>query len=806
MVRKPRSSRGLVRVEALENRLCLSSLGAGTTPTQTDDATQAEVSRNYGQLPLSFEANQGQADAQVNFLSRGSGYTLYLTPTQSVLDLQSSAGSDPAASGDELTMQLVGANPSAQATGLDLQPGVSNYLIGNDPAQWHTNVPNYARVAYENVYPGVNLVYYGNDQQHLEYDFVLAPGGNPNAIQLAFQGTQGISLDAQGDLVLKTSGGDVTEQAPIVYQDVNGARQAISGRYVLEGGNQVGFQVGSYDPTRPLVIDPTYSLGYSTYLGGSGGSRGNGIAVDSSGDAYVTGTAWGGFPLKNPLQGKYAGNADVFVTKLNAAGTALVYSTYLGGSSGDSGSAIAVDASGNAYVSGVTGSTNFPTKNAYQSQLSGGQGQDAFLAKLNASGSALLYSSYLGGSGTEGCYSIALDGSGDAFVTGQTNSTNFPTTPGAYQTTYTSAPIDVFVSKLNPNQSGSASLVYSTYMGTGRGYGIAVDGSGNAYVSGYNTSRSVIVTELNAAGSALVYSTSLGGSWGQAATAIALDAAGDAYVTGWTYSSDFPTTPGAFETVYPGHNSPFVTKLDGTGSIVYSTFLDGTNSTVGINDAGYGIAVDAAGDAYVTGFTASTNFPIANAFQPTYGGGQDAFVSELNAAGSALVYSSYLGGSDPDAGYGIALDSSGNTYVTGYTYTSFPTTPGAFQTTYPGPIKHPVAEAFVTKIDPPTSAPLASASNHTAASSGSGTLSSSRPSLPQGPLARVAPRESNLLGAGVLGNASSDQHAGGLDRMPRRHQGRTISTLAFAPKLARPAWAASAARNPANLTVRTTLT
>jgi hypothetical protein len=672
-----------LRLEALEDR-CVPSAST--------------VADAYGRLPLAFEANQGQVDSQVNFLSHGRGYSLFLMPTQAVVNLQSSTGSDQGTTDSTLTMQLIGSNPAATPVGVDQTASVSNYLLGADPREWHTNVPNYARVAYQNVYPGINLVYYGNNQQHPEYDFMLAPGADPNTIRMSFQGAQGMSLDAQGNLVLKTSGGDVVEQAPVVYQTINGARQPIAGRYVLESNGQVGFGVGAYDGAEPLVIDPTYSIVYSTYLGGSGGVLGNtvAIAVDNSGNAYVTGSTNGGFPTQNALQNRYRGNGDAFVTKLNAAGTGLVYSTYLGGKSGDGGAGIAVDGSGNAYVDGTTGSTDFPTTaGAYSTSLSTG---GLFLAELNSTGTQLLYSSYIGGVGSNQ-QGVALDSSGNAYVTGGTT----------------------LAMKINPLLSGTASLVYSFDIGgTGRGRAIAVDGAGDGYVTGtvqsanfpttpgaYQTTYTHVeepfVAELNPAGNALVYSTFIvNGSYTNNTHGIAVNSAGDAYVTGSTDAPDFPTV-NAFQSTTVGQ-SAFITEFNGTGSgLLYSTYLGGSS----LGDEGLAIAVDGAGHAYVTGDTNSTTFPTVNAFQSTYAGGTDAFVAEFDPSQSgaaSVVYSSYPGTSNEDKGTGIAVDSGGNAYVTGRTFTNFPTTPGAFQTTYPGNAKNTPQEAFVTKIDPPVDA------------------------------------------------------------------------------------------------------
>jgi len=347
-------ARRRLRLERLEDRTLLSLAGASN-----DQVLQA-----YGQIPLSFEVNQGQTAAQVDFLSQGSGYALFLTPTGTVLSLQKPA---PAAGGGAdvadsvvLSSRFLGANPQPQVVGLDRLAGTSNYFIGSDPSQWHSNIANYGQVEYQNLYPGVDLVFYGNQRQ-LEYDYVVAPGTDPGVIKLAIDGAESMTIDGHGNLVLHTSGGDVVEDAPVVYQESGGVRQPVSGQFVLEGDGQVGFALGVYDHTQPLVIDPV--LSYSTYLGGTGNDIGQGIAVDTAGNAYVTGyTSSTNFPTTTgAFQTTYGGNADAFVTKLNPRGTALVYSTYLGGTEGDIGQGIALDTAGNAYLTGGTGSSNFPT-------------------------------------------------------------------------------------------------------------------------------------------------------------------------------------------------------------------------------------------------------------------------------------------------------------------------------------------------------------------------------------------------------------------------------------------------------------
>jgi hypothetical protein len=674
--------------EHLEDRLCLSSPGLPSAVTTPDAATQSRISQEYGQLPLSFEANQGQTDASVNFLSRGSGYALFLTPTAAVLALQppvaiGSASSPPPAATSQsdqvLRMDLVGANAQAPATGLDAQGGTSNYFVGNDSSQWQTSITNYGEVEYQNVYRGINLIYYGNQRQ-LEYDFVVAPGASPGSIQLAFTGAAGTTLDSSGDLVLHTSGGDVIEHAPVIYQDSSGVRQAVSGHYVLEPNGQVGFEVGSYDPAKPLVIDPV--LSYSTYLGGSGDDFGDAIAVDSAGDAYVTGyTTSPNFPTQNSIDPYYDLSYMAFVTKFNATGTAQVYSSYLGSGGMTYSNAIAVDGAGNAYVTGLTNSNTFPTTPGAFQTASGG----VFVTKLNPTGSALVYSTRLGGNVGEEGNGIAVDSTGRTYVTGWTESTNFPTTSGAFQTT----PGGAFVTEFNA--SGTA-LVYSTYLGLGadQADAIALDGAGEAFVTGYSngilpttpgafqtTGAGVFVTKLNAAGTALVYSTFLGYYGGDVGYGIAVDGAGDAYVTGNAPSSTFPTTAGAFSTLTTG---AFVAKLNASGTaLVYSTYLGVAGSK------GRGIALDSAGDAFVAG-GASSRLPGAH---------NGVFVVDLNATGTALVSSDYLGAIVGDSAYGIAVDGNGNAYVAGWTRsTNFPTTPGAFQTTYGGG----TSDAFVAKI------------------------------------------------------------------------------------------------------------
>jgi Beta-propeller repeat len=664
----------------------------------------ARVREAYGKLPLAFERNRGQTNEAAHFRARGAGYTLSLSATEATFLL--GGGTDE--SSKMLRMNLVTANPDAAVEGVNPLEGKVNYFVGNDPSQWRTNVPTFSRVHYHDVYPGVDLVYYGN-QRRLEYDFVVAPGSNPGAIVLGFPGTPRIEVEAAtGDLLLGVGQKTVRQHKPIVYQETSGGRREVEGRYALRSGDRVGFEVGKYDASAALIIDPV--LEYSTFLGGNGTGESevaNSIAVDSSGNAYVAGfTDSTDFPIANAVQGTQGGGIDVFVTKLNAAGSALVYSTYLGGNAFDGCYGIAVDSAGNVYLAGSTLSSNFPTVNAVQATRGSNNSPDAFVAKLNAAGSALVYSTYLGGSSFDGASSIAVDSSGNAYVTGGTGSTNFPTA-NAFQSALGSQ-ADAFITKFNA--AGSA-LIYSTYLGgigDDHGNSIAVDSTGSVYVAGYTYStdfptanaiqatrggdRDAFVTKVNAAGSALVYSTYLGGSDMDFANSIAVDSAGNAYATGATFSTNFPTA-NALQSALGGQSDAFVTKLNAAGSaLVYSTYLGGNSY-----ELGSGIALDAARDAYVTGATVSTNFPTANVFQSAIGQAEfdDVFATKFNAAGSALVYSTYLGGTDYDYGLGIAVDSAGNAYLTGSTSSRcFPTTTGAFDTAWG--LGFP--DAFITKV------------------------------------------------------------------------------------------------------------
>jgi uncharacterized protein (TIGR03437 family) len=614
----------------------------------------------YGKLPLSFEPNRGQADPEVRFLARGNGYTLFLTATETVLSLP-----EPAAPGSRnekqtgkttvLRMKLVGANGGASVAWLDELPGKSNYFIGNDPSKWRRNVPTYAKVRFQSVYPGVDLIYYGQPGK-LEYDFVVAPGADPERIRFALEGASQPAVDANGDLMLT---GGLRLRKPTLYQEVFGMRQEVMGAYRLTR-RHVSFEVGAYDRQKPLVIDPV--LTYSTFLAGEA----NGIAVDAAGNAYVAG--WAGSSPPATGASLFGKNSHICVAKLNATGSALVYSAYLGGVGQDFVSKIALDPAGNAYVTGTTSSPDFPVPPGAPAN----SGSSAFVTKLNSSGNGLAYSIFIGGNGVTSGSAIAVDSLGSAYITGKTSSSSFPATPGAVQAT-SRGPAAVFVAKVN---AAGNNFLYATYLGAGGddyGSGIAVDSSGNAYVAGYASAgfpttvgafqttipynySSGFVSKLNASGTSLLYSTYLGVGGG----GIAVDSSGSAYVTG----------------------AGFLAKLNPAGNaLTYSTHFGlGTGQFAAV-----GVAVDSAGNATVTGYTNSSDFPTtADAVQRAYGGGvYDAFVTKVDATGTAILYSTYLGGSGTDMGWAVAGDSSGNVYVTGRADSrDFPAIPGGPQGTF----------------------------------------------------------------------------------------------------------------------------
>ncbi len=817
-------------------------------------ADQKRARMTLGQLPLSFEANRGQFDPQVQFASRGAGYKAFFTQTEAVFVLrkpgaapaQANAplqGTNPqraaqamqqraqqaaerAASKAVLRMSLTGANPAPGMTGVDELPGKLNYFRGNQEQKWITNVPTFRRVSYSAVYPGIDLVYYGKGNQ-LEYDLVVAPGADPSRIAFAFDGAERVEVDAaSGALVITAAGGaQLRQEKPLIYQEVDGMRRAVSGGFKVNG-NGAAFSVGDYDRSRPLVIDPAI-INYSTFLAGEGDEQVHGIAADSDGNAYAVGwTESELFPVKNAYQaGQNNGAPQAFITKFSADGSQLVWSTYLGGSgqftqggpdaiaaasgatepipitSGEGAYAVTIDGDRNVYLTGFSFSYDFPVRNAMQPYQSDGGccfNSDSFITKLNAAGDQLVFSTYFGGAqGNDSGRGIALDKNNNIYVVGYTNSFAFPTTNPIQRE------IDGRIGHFNTNEenwdgylakidASGQFRIYSTYIGGPSqdiATAVAVDGTGAAYVTGWTDStqpeptpdpsatatpdpsatptptpsaspaihfpitangfqqnpggggftRDAFVTKVDPAGTQYIYSTYLGGNGSDVAWGIALGPDSSAYVTGYTNSgqvpagidpipgeNEFPTTENAFQPNNAGGYDAFLTRLNPNGNnLIYSTYIGGefdegdgaSNICLQCSDQidGGAVAVDVLGNAYITGWTESTfvatpapsatatatatatvgdrpnapngapsptpvNFPIKDAFQPDPGSSpgssspqsRDAFVSMFNTNQSgddSLVYSSFLGGSRRDEGQAITVDPGGNPFVAGWTQT-----------------------------------------------------------------------------------------------------------------------------------------
>ena len=768
---------------------------------------QQRAGKAYGKLPLSFEPNQGQADSRVAFSSRGAGYSVMLTHGEAVITL-SGRRNVPASAGDAeaaekvpnvaLTITPVGANPQAEIVAHRRLPGVVNHLIGPDPSRWQRDVPTYAEVAYRGAYPGIDLVYHGNQGQ-LEHDFVVSPGADPNLIAMRFDGHRGMRVSKAGDLVFDTAAGELRQSPPRSYQGTGSTRRLVASRYEVKNDTTVGFALGTYDRTRELVIDPV--LAYSTFLGGSNFDSARGVAVDALGNAYVAGTTSSpDFPASAgaydttcgsdgfcnriatgwPPPDDFSYSSDAFVAKLNPQGSALVYATYLGGAStpaspasgNDQGTALAVDSSGSAWVTGWTRSPRFPTTDGALDRTCGTDGScnpqdaynfvsDAFVSKLDPTGSQLAYSTYLGGPSDEYANGIAVNPANQAVVVGQTSSATFPVTAGAYDETCgldgACDPKSVGGGNLVPDSDAFAavfspvgSLIYSTFLGGGlseTAYGASFGPTGDIFVvggtesptfpttlNGFQTAcpcgAAAFVTRLHPAGNRqadLAYSSLLGGTLPavyapfppsaggsyQVARGVAIGGDGHAYVVGVTSANDFPTTPDAVQVTKgsPLYADAFVAEFDtnaalGPRSLVYSTYFGGIN-----HDSFAAIAVGSGRIVHLTGATSSPNFPVSSdALEPSKPDSfQTAFVTKLNLdrpGRLGLVYSTYLGTAQyDDEGWGIALDPVGNAYVTGQTESGgFPTTECALQRTKGG-----FANAFVTKFDyagvaPPRSA------------------------------------------------------------------------------------------------------
>jgi uncharacterized protein (TIGR03437 family) len=718
----------------------------GVATVQAADTIAKPAKAALLAVPLSFEANQGQTDSRVKFLSRGDGYSLFLTSNEVVFTLRTLAGVKAPPS--VFRMELLGAVRNAQVSGADKLPGVANYFIGNDPKKWRSGISAFGKVKYKGIYPGVDAVFYGNQRQ-LEYDFVVAPGADPKQISLGLTGVTP-SLDIEGNVLLKLADGDLALKKPIVYQNIDGGKKTVDARYTISG-DKVRFQLGKYDHSQTLVIDPVFT--YLTYLGGSGADQIGGsqavagtgnpssqaLAIDSAGDVYVTGmTESADFPVANAYQGASKTNIwTAFVSALNPSGTALLYSTYLGGSVYTEGDSVVWDSHDNAlYVVGTTNSPDFPiTAGAFQrilspnlvgvNEVSAGQ-YNAFVAKFSASGQ-LTNSTFLGGNYPTNGFGVATDPQGRAYVVGFTQYTCappdeasyscFPTTPGAVIPAGTiSQNGNGFVSVFDPKLS---TLLYSTLLGdpsgamgnTSEAFGVTVDPSGNFYVVGVTGSPSLPTTPgafqpklgrsnglpalvgfaakfgpLSASGASLIYLTyleSTGVSFGDLPGGVVADSQGNAYIGGYTNadSGTFPLTPGAYQSTCTGNSCAFVTKLNPNGTgLVWSTFVE-------VADYFGAIQLDAQGNVYVVGHN-NEFFQGVNALQPGLVTG--GFVAKLDPTGSTLLFASLVGSTGVGVNgnsslSGLAVDAAGNIYVAGNMIgATLPTTPGVVQPSYRG--------------------------------------------------------------------------------------------------------------------------
>ena len=737
-----RSLFGIAAALALmSSLLCTAQTVPANQPSPQNPILPRHVQPSYGKLSLAFEANQGQTDPQVKFLAHGSGYTIFLTAGQMVLDLRPSAvlsnaakssaapAASPKTTSAVIQINMVGANPNPKVAGEDLQAGKVNYFIGKDPKKWQTNVAIYKQVRYKDVYPGIDLVYYGN-QSRVEHDFVIAPGADPGQVQLDVKGVDRLSIAANGDLSLHKGTDEVRLQAPVIYQEFHGLRVPVTGQYMVKNSTHVSFALGPYDKTMPLVIDPV--LVYGTFLGGLANDEAVGITVDSNGSAYVTGwTQSTNFPLAGQ-NGPPPGGQSAFVAKLDVSGSSLVYADYIGGSSANYSTAMAMDSSNHVFITGYTYASDFPVVNPYQANPAGGL--EGFVTEVAADGASLLYSTYLGGNSDDYPYGIVLDGTDNIYIAGMTYSQNFPVV-NAYQ--LAASPNQQgywggygFLTKIAPDGSapvfstyfaGSANVAENCYYGPcwpspqSAITGVAVDGSGNAYVAGktntydfpvtqgaYQTSNATtsdeqvgFVGKFTSSGN-LAYSTyfaAVQNSYDFNLNAVAVDSNGSAYIVGYSYPgyNSIPlTTPNLCDPTQSSCSWGFITKFDPTGStLVYSTYL-----AANVDVWPQSLLVDAAGDAYVYGYSGGGDQSFLVNPIETYTGEQDLFLQELDPTGATQLFSTFLGGYGSDSPGGIALDSAGAIYLTGNTNsTDYPVTAAALQNTIGGNY-----DAFVTKI------------------------------------------------------------------------------------------------------------
>jgi PKD repeat protein len=654
---------------------------------------------NYGLLPLYFIKNAGQKDSNVRYYAQTKKYTLWITDDALVFDSALAPQEDGTTPERDVSrLNFPGANK-----GIEIQPEritdyKVNYISGNDPSAWLTDLQTSESIIYKNIFDNIDIRIYGRESR-IEYDWIIKSGGNTDKIRFKYSGVTKISLSPIGDLIVTTRFGEILHKKPEAWQMIDGEKIPVRAEFIKIEGNTYGFKVSAYDEKHELVIDPLV-IPYSTYLGGTDVDYGYAIAVDSQGSAYITGYSNSfNFPVQNAYQWWRTGN-DAFVTKFSASGTSLIYSTYIGGAGTDRANGIALDSSNSAYITGYTTSNNFPMVNAYDNSFSASN--DVFVTKLSPAGNSLVYSTYIGDTLSDIGNGIAVDSLNRAYITGTTTSTTFPTA-SAYDASHNGG-TDAFVLRLA--EAGNV-LEYSTFLGTAstdEGYSVAVDSSFSAYVTGrtngtgfptlnpFQAARSggydAFITKLSALGDALVYSTYLGGTGNEECRGITVDTAGNAYVIGNTLSTNFPTL-NPLQAARAGNTDLFITKMSAAGNTrVFSTYFGGTG-----DDYARGIAIDSTNSIYITGYTTSTNFPTFQATQSAHAGGtNDAFITNISNTGGSLLYSTYLGGTLSDISWAIAVSSEPAAYICGYTLsTDFPLN-NAYDTTLGG-----TTDVFCTK-------------------------------------------------------------------------------------------------------------
>jgi len=666
----------------------------------SDEAQKEQILKQAYRVQVPFIENRGQVESkEVRFYAKTFGGTIFVEQS-GVLTYHL-----PASDKKGVVIKEILTQKWINAKGLEPSPTRVNYFIGNDKSNWRTNIPTYGSISLGEIYRGIELKLkaYGNNVEKL---FTVSPGGDAQAMRIKMKGARGLKVTDGGELEVLTELGTIKFTKPIAYQEAGGKKDTVEVAYALHEGNVYGFNVGDYDKNRPLIIDPLLA---GTFIGGSDSDLGYSIALDSSRNVYVTGeTAFSDFPTTpGGYDTNFNGGRDVFVSKLDNNLSSLLASTFIGGSNWDGGLSISLDSGGNVYVTGWTLSSDYPTIfGCYDTSHNGWT--DVFVSKLDNSLSSLVASTFIGGSGYDYGNSIALDSGGNVYVTGETESTGYPTIFGCYDTSFNGG-YDVFVSKLD---STLGSLLESTFIGgsnSDRGNSIALDSGGHVYVTGYTVStdyptifgcydtsfnggyNDVFVSKLNGSLSSLLASTFIGGSDQDEGNSIALDSGGNVYVTGWTFSSDYPTVFGCYDTGHNGSQDVFVSKLDSTlGSLLEGTFIGGSDS-----DYGNSIVIDSGGNVYVTGETKSTDYPTPGGYDTSNNGRGDVFVSKLNNTLISLLAGTFIGGSNDDYGESIALDSGGNVYVTGWTFsTDYPTIFGCYDTSYNGG-----QDVLVSKLD-----------------------------------------------------------------------------------------------------------